>query len=101
MLKEVRMSRKRLIGSLTLVSCCLALVIVLAVWAFPLKGAPIAAQSGPKTGIAGGVSGGVKSGVSGGVAAGVEGGIISVVMPQKAHRSMNPMWIYRQSGPTP
>ena len=75
MLKEVRMSRKRLIGSLTLVSCCLALVIVLAVWAFPLKGAPIAAQSGPKTGIAGGVSGGVKSGVSGGVAAGVEGGI--------------------------
>jgi beta-lactamase regulating signal transducer with metallopeptidase domain len=79
MLKEVRMSRKRLIGSLTLISCCLALVVAVAAWAFPLRGAPLAAQSAPKAGITGGVSGGisggVKSGVSGGVAAGVEGGI--------------------------
>lgn len=79
MLKEVRMSRGRLIGSLTLISCCLAVVIALATWAFPLKGAPMTAQSTPRNGIAGGVSGGisggVKSGVSGGVAARVEGGI--------------------------
>ena len=40
MLKEARMSRRRLIGSLTLISCCLILVLVLAAWTFPLKGAP-------------------------------------------------------------
>jgi len=40
MLKEVRMSQRRLIASLTLISCCLILVLVLAAWTFPLKGAP-------------------------------------------------------------
>ncbi len=79
MLKEVRMSRTRLIASLTVIACCLALVVVLAARTFPLKAARLAVQSAPKIGIAGGVSGGisgdVKSGVSGGVAAGVERGI--------------------------
>src|SRR5208282_5057730 len=41
MLKEVRMSRTRLIASLTAISCCIALAIILAVWAFPLKAAPL------------------------------------------------------------
>jgi hypothetical protein len=40
MLKEVRMSQRRLIAPLTLVSCCLILVLVLVAWTFPLKGAP-------------------------------------------------------------
>ena len=37
MLKEVRMSRTRLIASLTVIACCLALAAVSVVWAFPLK----------------------------------------------------------------
>ena len=40
MLKEVRMSQRRLIASLALTSSCLALVIAAAAWAFPLKAAP-------------------------------------------------------------
>ncbi|HEX8836108.1 MAG TPA: efflux RND transporter periplasmic adaptor subunit [Candidatus Acidoferrum sp.] len=40
MLKEVRMSQRRLIASLTLISSCLILVLVLGAWTFPLKGAP-------------------------------------------------------------
>jgi beta-lactamase regulating signal transducer with metallopeptidase domain len=47
MLKEVRMSRTRLIASLIATSCCMALAIVLVVWTFPLKAAPLAAQSSP------------------------------------------------------
>src|SRR5205807_7847055 len=50
MLKEVRMSRRRLIVSLSLVSCCLALVMALAARAFPLKAAPRPAQLGPQDG---------------------------------------------------
>lgn len=40
MLKEVRMSQRRLIASLTLISCCLILILVLVAWTFPLKGEP-------------------------------------------------------------
>jgi beta-lactamase regulating signal transducer with metallopeptidase domain len=40
MLKEVRMSQRRLIVSLALISSCLALVIALAAWTFPLKATP-------------------------------------------------------------
>ncbi len=40
MLKEVRMSRTRLIASLTAIAACLAVVATLAVWTFPLKAAP-------------------------------------------------------------
>jgi len=75
MLKEVRMSRGKLIASLGVISCCLAAVVGLSAWSFPLKRAPL--QSAPKTGggVAGGVSGGVAGDVSGGVTGGVNGGV--------------------------
>src|SRR5215467_10280360 len=80
MVKEVPMSRKRLIGSLTVSSGCLALVIAVAAWAFPLKGAPLAAQSAPKGGVTGGPSGGPSGGVTGGVSEGVVGGVAGGVV---------------------
>jgi beta-lactamase regulating signal transducer with metallopeptidase domain len=49
MLKEVRMSRARLIASLTAIACWLALAATLAVWTFPLKGAPRATQNRPQS----------------------------------------------------
>ncbi len=75
MLKEVRMSRTRLIASLTAISCCITLAIVLAVWAFPLKAGPRLPQNPPQSGVAQGVPGGVSSGVTGGVSGGVKGGV--------------------------
>jgi beta-lactamase regulating signal transducer with metallopeptidase domain len=75
MLKEVPMSRTRLIASLTAISCCVALVAALAVWTFPLRAAPRSEQYRPPSGVAGGVSGGVAQGVSGGATGGVRGGI--------------------------
>jgi beta-lactamase regulating signal transducer with metallopeptidase domain len=79
MLKEVRMSRRRLVASLTASSFCIALAIVFAVWAFPLRAAPHFWQHPPQGGVAQGVSGGVGSGPSGaplgGVTGGIEGGI--------------------------
>jgi len=74
MLKEVRMSRRRLIASFVVIGCCLVVAIALALWAFPLKGAARQAQSAPNNGITGGVSGGVAGGVANGVARGVSGG---------------------------
>jgi beta-lactamase regulating signal transducer with metallopeptidase domain len=65
MLKEVRMSRTRLIASLTAISCCITLAIVLAVWTFPLKAAPRLPQNPPQGGVAQGVSGSVSGGVKG------------------------------------
>jgi beta-lactamase regulating signal transducer with metallopeptidase domain len=67
MLKEVRMSRTRLIASLTAIACAVALAATLAVWAFPLKAAPRAGQNRPASGIAGGVLRGVVGNVVGGV----------------------------------
>jgi beta-lactamase regulating signal transducer with metallopeptidase domain len=87
MLKEVRMSRTRLVASLTASSCSIVLVIIFAVWSFPLKAAPHFGQYPPQGGVAQGVSGGVRSGSSdgpsgasfggplGGVTGGIEGGI--------------------------
>jgi beta-lactamase regulating signal transducer with metallopeptidase domain len=75
MLKEVHMSRTRLIASLTATWCCIALAIVLAVWTFPLKAAPGFGQNPPQ----GGVAGGVASGVAKGVAQGVRDGVIEGV----------------------
>jgi beta-lactamase regulating signal transducer with metallopeptidase domain len=69
-LKEVRMSRARLIGSLSVIAGCLALAVVLTARTFPLKGAPLAVQA-PKSGVGGGISGGVPGGVSGTVSGGV------------------------------
>jgi beta-lactamase regulating signal transducer with metallopeptidase domain len=75
MLKEVSMSRTRLIASLTAISCCVTLVIVLAVWTFPLKAAPRLPQNPPQGGVAQAVPGGVSGGVTGGVSGGVNGGV--------------------------
>ena len=83
MLKEVRMSRTRLIASLTAIAACLAVVATLAVWTFPLKAAPRPQQIPPQDGIVqgvtssvvGGVTNGVVNGVIGGVTNGVPGGI--------------------------
>jgi beta-lactamase regulating signal transducer with metallopeptidase domain len=74
MLKEVRMSRRRLIASFAVITCCLALAVMLGVWTFPLRGAPLPAQA-PQTGVTGGVSGGVADGASAGVSGGVSGGV--------------------------
>jgi TonB family protein len=78
-LKEARMSRKRLIISLATVACSLTLAVVLAAWAFPLKGAPRPPQNAPRGGVAQGISGGVAVGVRDGVLGGVAGGVINGV----------------------
>src|SRR5580704_11750575 len=75
MLKEVRMSRTRLVASLTSIVCLLALTVALAVWAFPLRAGSSSAQSAPESAVQGGVSGGVTGGVSGSVSGGVAGGV--------------------------
>ena len=87
MVKEVRMSRGRLIASFAVITCGLAFAGVLAVWIFPLKAAPRSAQSSAansrnqilpgrlEAGVTGGVPGGVSGGVSRGVAGNVAGGV--------------------------
>jgi beta-lactamase regulating signal transducer with metallopeptidase domain len=83
MFKEVRMSRTRLVASLIASSCSISLVIIFAVWSFPLKAAPHFGQNPPQGGVAQGVSGGIRSGPSEGpsgaplgrVTGGIEGGI--------------------------
>src|SRR5580693_252024 len=79
MLKEVRMSRTRLIASLTSIVCFLALTLTLVVWAFPLEAVSRNFQNAPQNGAAGGVSGGVAGGVSEGISGGVSGGVSSGV----------------------
>src|SRR5580693_7228623 len=82
MLKEVRMSRTRLIASLTAVAASLALVATLAIWTFPLKAAPKISlppiQTYEKSSVKF-VPGGITSGVTDGITIGVPGGIIGVV----------------------
>src|SRR6184192_660192 len=73
MLKEVRMSQRRLIATLTVISSCLALVIALAAWTFPLKAQGI--TGGVIGGVTGGVPGGVAQGISQGISGGIAGGI--------------------------
>ena len=91
MVKEVRMSRGRLLVSLAAVSCCLLFVLFFATRLFPLKAVPRPAQDsvqkdvagrvsgGVSEGIAKGVSGGILKGVPGGVAQGISGGIVGGV----------------------
>ena len=55
MLKEVRMSRTRLIASWTVIACCLAMAGTAAVWSFPLKAAPRTEQNPPPNGVTQGV----------------------------------------------
>ncbi len=79
MLKEVRMSRTRLIASLTATAACLALVATIAVWTFPLKAAPRPQQNPPQAGVVQGVTSGVVGGVTRGVINGVVGGVVGGV----------------------
>jgi beta-lactamase regulating signal transducer with metallopeptidase domain len=79
MLKEVRMSRTRLLAFMTASSCCIALASILAVWMFPLKAAPRSGQKPPEGGVAGGIAIGVAGGVAKGVAPGVLGGVVGGV----------------------
>ena len=79
MLKEIRMSRTRLIVSLTAMTGFIALAVVFAVWTFPLKAAPRFPQNPPQKGVDQGVSAGVTGGISGGVTGGVSGGNASAL----------------------
>lgn len=92
MLKEVRVSRGRLIASFAGITCCLALAVVLAVWIFPLKAAPLPAQSAPKTGITGGVAGGVSGTISGGVSGGVNAEIAKTQSGGEPSVAYNTIW---------
>jgi beta-lactamase regulating signal transducer with metallopeptidase domain len=65
MLKEVRMSRTRLIASLTVIAACIALAASAAFWAFPLKASPRAAQNPSQSAVAPRVSDDVTSGTPG------------------------------------
>jgi TonB family protein len=78
-LKEARMSRKRLMVSLATIACSLTLAVVLAAWAFPLKGAPRLPQNAPRGGVVQGAAGGEVGGVPGGIVGGVGGGVIDGV----------------------
>jgi beta-lactamase regulating signal transducer with metallopeptidase domain len=79
MIKEVRMSRRRLFVSLTTVACCLLLVTFAAVRLFPLKAAPRPAQDSVQKDVdgrvSGAVSGGIAKGIAGGIAKGIAGGV--------------------------
>ena len=87
MLKEVRMSRTRLIASLTATAFCIALAIILAVSTFPLKAAPRPAQNPPQAGVTQGVSGGATGGVAHGIPDGVAGGVSGGVAAAPAGHS--------------
>jgi beta-lactamase regulating signal transducer with metallopeptidase domain len=86
MLKEVHMSRGKLIASLAVISCCLVLVVGLSAWSLPLTRAPLQSLSttsdsnvssgGVSNGISEGISGGVAGGVNGGVSGGVSGSVV-------------------------
>lgn len=86
MLKEVRMSQRRLIVSLALISSCLTLVIALAAWTFPLKAQGVAG------GVLGGVPGGVEHGISGGVAGGISGGISTRPSSEEPSVDISTIW---------
>ena len=81
MLKEVSMSRRRLLASLTASSICIVMAATLAAWSLPLKAAPRAGQNPPQNGVTGGVSGGVTGGVSGGISGGISSGSASTDVP--------------------
>lgn len=90
------MSRKRLIASLIFISCCVVFAVTLAAWTFPLKSAPLVAQSAPKGGISGGVTGGINGGVEGGINSGVSGGIKGGIDGRSAAQASvnrNTIWI--------
>jgi TonB family protein len=87
MLKEVSMSKSRLIASLTAMLGCLVAAGMLAAWVFPLKAAPQELRpTGTKQIIQpcpasdpncpnAGIEGGVRDGISGSITGGVRGGV--------------------------
>jgi hypothetical protein len=99
MLKEVRMSQRRLIVSLALISSCLALVIALAAWTFPLKaqGVPGGVRGGVPggvtPGISGGVAGGAPNGIAGGISGGVSGGISTRASAEEPSVDISTIWL--------
>ncbi|HKE34944.1 MAG TPA: M56 family metallopeptidase [Candidatus Acidoferrum sp.] len=96
MLKEVRMSQRRLIASFALISPCLALVIALAAWAFPLKAQGVAG------GVSGGVAGGIAKGIANGVSGGISGGISSRASSQEPSVDYSTIWLDTvKRGPMP
>ena len=76
MLKEVRMSRTRLVVSLAMIAGLIGAAAISAVWTFPMRAM---AQSAPATGVAGGVSGSVAEGVASGIVGGVTRGVVGGV----------------------
>jgi beta-lactamase regulating signal transducer with metallopeptidase domain len=76
MLKEVRMSRRRLTISLAVIVVMVGAVAVSAVWMFPLKAV---AKNAPVAGVAGGVTGDVIRGVTDGIVGGVVSGVVQGV----------------------
>lgn len=72
--KEVSMSRFRLIATCAAAAVALALTGAAAVWAFPLRLPAQAPASAIESGVTGGITGRVAGGVMGGVADGVSGG---------------------------
>lgn len=107
MLKEVRMSQRRLIISLALISSCLALVIALAAWTFPLKaqsvtggvgggvagGVPGGLAQGVSQGLSSGVAGGVSNGIAGGVSGGISGGISTHASTDEPSVDYSAIWV--------
>jgi beta-lactamase regulating signal transducer with metallopeptidase domain len=87
MVKEVRMSRRKLMISSVVISCCLVMVIALSARSFPLKRGPL--QSAPKTAITGGVADGVSGSVAGEVSGGVSGGIAGGVSTRESSNEQN------------
>ncbi len=75
MLKEDRMSRTRLVASLTASSFCVALATIFAVWGFPLRASSHSWQYPPQDGAARGVSSGFGPRPSGDPLGGVTNGI--------------------------
>lgn len=101
------MSQRRLIVSLALISSCLALVIALAAWTFPLKaqgvtgGVPGGVPGGVAQGIsrgvlqglANGVAGGVSNGIANGVSGGISGGISTRASAEEPSVDISTIWV--------
>jgi beta-lactamase regulating signal transducer with metallopeptidase domain len=86
MLKEDRMSRTKLVASLTASSFCIALATIFAVWSFPLKAASHSWPYPPQGGAARGVSSGAGTRPSGGPLGGVASGIENNISGDAAKR---------------
>jgi beta-lactamase regulating signal transducer with metallopeptidase domain len=90
MVKEVRMSRTRLVVSLAVIAVMIVAAAVSAVLMFPLKAV---AQNSPAAGVTGGVIGGVVGGVIGGVADGVVQGVGGDVAADEPQVEKATIWV--------